>query len=122
MLNLKSPWTVGERDTWRGIPFIPIRNAAGEDVCAIFGRYSLLSDSFIIGDEEVERARLIAAAPELLSAQTLGSEYTAEVMEFAAARLVEKYCEDAGVDFVQSLRRRAQAGREAVQKVMGREA
>lgn len=120
MLNLESPWTVGDRDTWRGIPFIPIRNAAGDDVCAIFGRYSLLSDSFIIGDEELERARLIAAAPELLSAQTIGSVDTAEVMEFAADRLVDKCGDDAGVDFVQSLRRRAQIGRDAMQKATGR--
>jgi hypothetical protein len=62
-------------------------------------------------------ARLIAAAPDLLHAQTMGSSLnTPDFLDFVADRLVNVYGESPNVDFVLSLRSRAQAGRNAIAK------
>lgn len=62
-------------------------------------------------------ARLIAAAPDLLHAQTMGSSInTPDFLDFVADRLVNVYGESPNVDFVLSLRSRAQAGRNAIAK------
>lgn len=61
--------------------------------------------------------RLIAAAPDLLHAQTMGSSLnTPDFLDFVADRLVNVYGESPNVDFVLSLRSRAQAGRNAIAK------
>lgn len=102
-----------------GVPFIPVRTAAGEDVCAVFGRYSYFSDTFLIGEEEHARADLLAAAPALLAAQTMGNEVnTPDFLEQIADRLVWRGdSEDS--DLVQSLLNRAAAGRAAIEKARG---
>lgn len=65
-------------------------------------------------------ARLIAAAPELLAAQTMGAELnTPRFLDWVADRLVDVYGESPNVDFVQSLRARATAGRSAIAKATG---
>lgn len=65
-------------------------------------------------------ARLIAAAPELLAAQTMGaSANTPDFLEWIADRLVHQHGENPQVDFVLSLRKRAAAGRAAIAKATG---
>lgn len=65
-------------------------------------------------------ARLIAAAPELLGAQTMGAELdTPCFLDWIADRLIDVYGESPVVDFVQSLRARATAGRAAIAKATG---
>ena len=68
-----------------------------------------------IGDEA--NARLIAAAPDLLDAQMMGTGLdTPDFLNWVADRLVHVYGESENVDFVISLRARASAGRAAIAK------
>lgn len=65
-------------------------------------------------------ARLIAAAPDLLEAQTMGVEVnTPDFLDWIADRLVQVHKESQNVDFVLSLRERAKAGRAAIAKATG---
>lgn len=62
-------------------------------------------------------AQLISAAPDLLACQTMGaSKNTPDFLEWIADRLVGVHGDDAGNDFIISLRERAAAGRNAVAK------
>lgn len=65
-------------------------------------------------------ARLIAAAPDLLEAQTMGAEVnTPDFLDWIADRLINSYGVNPNVDFVHSLRERAKAGRAAIAKATG---
>jgi hypothetical protein len=65
-------------------------------------------------------ARLIAAAPDLLAALTMGAQVnTPDFLDWVADRLVNVYGESPNVDFVHSLRDRAKAGRAAIAKATG---
>ena len=62
-------------------------------------------------------ARLIAASPDLLAAQTMGAQLnTPDFLDWIADRLVHIHGESENVDFVLSLRQRASAGRAAIAK------
>ena len=64
---------------------------------------------------------LIAAAPELLEAWTMGQTLnTPDFLDWLSDRLVNVYGESENVDFVLSLRERAKAGRAAIAKAEGR--
>ena len=64
-------------------------------------------------------ARLIAAAPDLLAAQTMGASMnTPDFLDCIADRLVSVHGENPNVDFVLSLRERAEAGRAAIAKAV----
>lgn len=66
-------------------------------------------------------ARLMAAAPDLLAAQTMGAEInTPDFLDWIADRLTKVHGESPMVDYVQSLRARATAGRAAIAKAEGR--
>lgn len=68
-------------------------------------------------------AHLIAAAPDLLACQTMGAQVnTPDFLDWVADRLIDVYGESPSIDFVQSLRRRATAGREAIAKATGEQA
>lgn len=68
-------------------------------------------------------ARLIAAAPDLLSCLTMGAELnTPDMLEWIADRLVSVHGESPFVDFVVSLRDRANAMRKAIAKAKGESA
>lgn len=68
----------------------------------------------------IANARLIAAAPDLLDAQTMGASLnTPDFLDWIADRLVHVYGEPEGIDFVSSLRERANAGRAAIAKATG---
>lgn len=70
--------------------------------------------------EVAANARLIAAAPDLLAAQTMGVEInTPDFLDWIAARLVKVHGENPHVDYVLSLRERAKAGRAAIAKTTG---
>ncbi len=72
-------------------------------------------------DEAVRRAKMIAAAPELLACQTMGAQVdTPTFLEWIADRLVHVYGENPNIDFVRSLRTRAEAARLAIAKAEGR--
>ncbi len=65
-------------------------------------------------------ARLIAAAPDLLAAQTMGAEInTPDFLDWIAERLIHVHGESPHVDYVLSLRERAKAGRAALAKATG---
>lgn len=65
-------------------------------------------------------AQCMAAAHELLEAQTMGpSLNTPDFLDWLADRLVSKCGEDSNADFVLSLRARAAAGRAAIAKATG---
>ncbi len=67
-----------------------------------------------------ERSALESAAPDLLAAQTMGaSKNTPDFLDWIANRLVRAYGENPNLDFVLSLRERAQAGRLAIVKAIG---
>lgn len=71
-----------------------------------------------IGDP-LANARLIAAAPDLLRVQTMGAQLnTPALLDWIAERLVNVYHESPNIDFVHTLRSRAEAGREAVRKAL----
>lgn len=77
-------------------------------------------ESDIWGDEHEANARLIAAAPDLLEAQTMGSQLnTPDFLDWIAARLIKVYGESPHMDFVLSLTDRAKAGRAAIAKATG---
>jgi len=63
---------------------------------------------------------LIAAAPDLFRAQSMGSQInTPDFLDWMADRLVHVYGENPEVDFVKSLRERARIGRRAMNKAIG---
>lgn len=65
--------------------------------------------------EARQHANLAAAAPELLEALTMGAQLnTPEFLDWLADRLVNVYSENPNIDFVLSLRARAEAGRKAI--------
>lgn len=65
--------------------------------------------------EARKHANLAAAAPELLEAQTMGEQLnTPEFLDWLADRLIHVYHESPNIDFVLSLRARAEAGRKAL--------
>lgn len=65
-------------------------------------------------------AHLIAAAPALLEAQTMGASMnTPDFLDWIADRLVHQNHENPNVDYVLSLRERAAAGRAAIAKATG---
>ena len=67
-----------------------------------------------------DNGSLIAAAPELLAAQTMGAQVnTPDFLDWMAERLVHVYGESPNIDFVLSLRDRAAAGRKAIAKALG---
>lgn len=73
-----------------------------------------------VPEEDLPNARLIAAAPDLLEAQTMGSQLnTPDFLDWVADRLVHVYGESPLMDFVHTLRERAKAGRAAVAKATG---
>ena len=103
------PWMVAEK--W---------NSA--DVRAVGGPFvASCNASFGIDWTTKEaNARLIAAAPDLLEAQTMGAEVnTPDFLDWVADRMVHVYGESPLMDYVQSLRRRAAAGRTATAKATG---
>ncbi len=68
-------------------------------------------------------ARLIAAAPDLLSCLTMGAELdTPDMLDWIADRLVAVHGENPHIDFVVSLRDRANAMRAAIAKAKGESA
>lgn len=73
------------------------------------------------GRVQLQNAHLIAAAPDLLAAWTMGSQAdTPTMLDWVADRLVHVYGESPNIDFVLTLRERAAAGRAAVAKAEGR--
>jgi hypothetical protein len=79
-------------------------------------------------DSEVgRRARadchLIAAAPDLLACQTMGAQLnTPDFLDWIADRLEHIHGENPNVDYIRSLRDRADAGRAAIAKATGEQA
>ena len=72
------------------------------------------------GDEVKANARLIAAAPCLLAALTMGAELnTPDFLDWIAARLVNVHSENPNVDYVRSLHVRAAAARAAIARATG---
>jgi hypothetical protein len=85
---------------------------------------TLVTDGVAFGlrstDETRANARLIAAAPDLLEVQLMGSSMnTPDFLDWIAERLVQHYHENPNVDFVLSLRARAASGRAAIAKAEG---
>lgn len=73
-----------------------------------------------LAEQQKKNLLLIAAAPDLLEAQTMGVEVsTPDFLDWIASRLVNHYGESPNVDFVLSLRDRASAGRAAIAKATG---
>lgn len=71
-------------------------------------------------EESLANALLISAAPDLLNAQTMGSDMnTPDFLDWIADRLVHVYGESPNVDFVLSLRLRAATGAAAIAKATG---
>lgn len=88
----------------------------GQDIIAADG--SLIASCNVFAEEE---AALLAAAPELLRAQTFGASVnTPDFLDWLADRLVNIYNESPNVDFVISLRERAAWGRAAIAKATGK--
>ena len=71
--------------------------------------------------EEAEaNARLIAAAPDLLTVLTNGAQLNMpDFLEWIAVRLVNVHGDDPNIDFVQTLRHRAKLCREAIAAATG---
>lgn len=66
-------------------------------------------------------ASLIAAAPALLAAQTMGAQVnTPDFLDWVAARLVDFHGDHPNADFILSLKERARAGRAAIAQAEGR--
>lgn len=80
-----------------------------------------LGDCYPNGGQPNEAdARLIAASPDLYESQTMGAQMnTPDFLDWMADRLIHVYGENPDVDFVLSLRSRANAGRKAIAKARG---
>lgn len=64
-------------------------------------------------------ARLLAAAPDLLACQTMGAQLnTPDFLDWIADRLEHIHGEDPNVDYILSLRARADAGRAAIARAL----
>lgn len=68
--------------------------------------------------KEIANARLIEAAPELLDSHEPEREGP-EFLDWVADRLVHKYGDKEGADFIICLRRRAEKSRAAIAKATG---
>lgn len=121
------PWKQGHTlATSETARWTPEQFAASDAIEArmVFANFNLSDKGkgrYLVAEaKDADDARLIAAAPELLAAQTMGTELnTPDFLDWIAARLVNVYGESPNVDFVISLRSRAAAGRAAIAKAEG---
>lgn len=85
------------------------------DVVPCAGSYELVATCYT-----KERADLVAAAPSLLACQTMGAQLnTPDFLDWIADRLVYVHGEKPNMDYVLSLRSRAEAGRRAIIEAEG---
>jgi len=82
--------------------------------------YNIASINGSATSEGKANSALIAAAPDLLKSQTMGSSLnTPDFLDWIADRLVGVYGEPECIDFVASLRERSKSGRAAIAKATG---
>lgn len=106
------PWHAARKSekSWN----VGVYDAQGKEVAHIGVK------SVFTGFRRDSDARLIAAAPELLEALTMGAQInTPDFLDWIADRLVHVYGESPHIDFVISLRERAKAARAAIAKATG---
>lgn len=89
-------------------------------ICSTFSHDGVIRAQLVAQCEYQCDAALIAAAPDLLAAQTMGDRLnTPDFLDWIADRLEFVYGENQCVDYMQSLRARANAGRLAITKATG---
>lgn len=108
------PWFVDNNSH-----FIEIRSIDGQigDTCSSGFWFD---DDYCFGEKTVANSNLIAAAPDFLQAALMGQTMqTKEFLHWIADRLVFVHGENENVDFIISLRERADAIGKAVEKALG---
>lgn len=111
MSHTPGPWKANETPHSNNQDWVVLDSGANghsRRVCAVYS------------DNAEADAHLIAAAPELLEAQTMGAELnTPDFLDWIAARLIH-YGDNPNADFILSLRERAKSGRAAIAKAEGK--
>ncbi len=114
-----APWTQGHGEARHNAQFVYAKSTA---ICQVLGIWQNHTLEELEQDERKDHiaegmanARLIAAAPNLLEAQTMGNGInTPDFLDWIAERLVNIHHYRPNIDFILSLRERASAGRAAI--------
>jgi hypothetical protein len=113
------PWHTDRNNVHAG-QIATVHHCLNNDWVEIWTDTWCFEDTLLDEARQEANARLIASAPDLLAAQTMGSQVdTPTLLDWVADRLVNVYGESPNIDFVLTLRERAKAGRAAIAKATG---